>query len=222
MHSWLFIKSVDQKVCNFLLGSMIKSILLFIIALALTSFSPKGITKWVITQNSSLTINGSTNVNKFSCAILSYPKTDTIIINKINDQVQLSGVLSLNVNDFECNNVMMTHQFRKTLKHEEFPLLNIIFISLKEFPNPNQKVNSIKGLVAIKIAGVIKRFEICYDFEVQNNNLVLKGSQNVNFSDFKLVAPQRIGKLIKAKDELNVVFVLKMKMVESIPNAPMN
>ncbi len=193
---------------------MINRILL-ITALVLTSFTiPKLATKWVITQNSSLAINGSTNVNKFSCAILSYPKTDTITINRANDQMLLTGVLSLNVKNFECNNVMMTHQFRKTLKHEEFPLLYITFLSLKEFPSPNLKTNSIKGLVEIKIAGVTKRYQICYEFVSLNNNLQLRGSQMVNFSDFKLIAPQKIGKLIKTKDQLNVVFELKMKLVD--------
>jgi len=175
---------------------------------------PKATTKWVISQNSSLTINGNTNVNKFSCAILSYPKTDTITINRENNQILLTGALSLNVKNFECNNAMMTHQFRKTLKHEEFPLLNITFISLKESPNLNSKTNAIKGLVAIKIAGVTKRYEICYEFRSVNNNLQLQGSQTVNFTDFKLAPPQRVGKLIRAKDELNVVFELNMKIAE--------
>ena len=106
----------------------------------------------------------------------------------------------------------MTHQFRKTLKHEEFPLLYITFISLKEFPNANQKNNSIKGLVAIKIAGITKRFDICYEFESLDNTLQLRGSQVVNFSDFKLTAPQGLGKLVKTKDELSVVFELNMKL----------
>ena len=196
---------------------MIKHVLLFSTILVLTSFTtPKHATKWIITQNSSLTINGNTNVNKFSCAILSYPKTDTITISEdtANENLMLSGVLSLNIKNFECNNVMMTHQFRKTLKHDEFPLLYITFLSLKEFPNPNQKINLIKGLVAIKIAGVTKHYVTCYTLEVLNQNLTLRGSQAVNFSDFKLIAPKRVGKIIQAKDALNVAFELKLSMVE--------
>lgn len=194
---------------------MINRILFFFVILSLASFTlPKHATKWVIIQNSSLTINGNTNINKFSCAILSYPKSDTITINSVNDLVHLSGNLSLNVSEFECNNVMMTHQFRKTLKSEDFPLLYVNFLSLKEFPNSRLKQKQVKGLVAIKIAGITKRYEICYLLEQQNNNLVLRGSQYVNFSDFKLIAPHRVGKMIKAKDQLNVVFELRMKIAE--------
>ncbi|MGF1926165.1 MAG: YceI family protein [Bacteroidia bacterium] len=183
--------------------------------LVLTSFTSfKNRAKWVIAQNSSLTINGSTNINKFSCAILSYPKTDTITINDLNDLVHLSGNLTLNVKNFECNNIMMTHQFRKTLKSEEFPLLNINFLSLKEFPNANSKLKQVKGLVAIKIAGVTKKYEICYQLESQKNNLVLTGIQQVNFSDFKLIPPHRVGKMVRAKDQLNVIFELRMKVVD--------
>ena len=200
---------------HLLKGIMFNYIYLLAVFSVLTSFpllNPT--TKWVITQNSSLTINGSTNVNKFSCTILNYPKTDTITINRENNEALLTGTFKLNVKNFECNNVMMTHQFRKTLKHEEFPLLYITFISLKEFPSPNQKNNPIKGLVAIKIAGITKRFDICYEFESLDNTLQLRGSQTVNFSDFKLVAPQRLGKLVKTNDQLSVIFDLKLKKVE--------
>lgn len=198
-----------------LLNPMIKQILLLIAVLVLISFTiPKDATKWVILQNSSLTINGSTNVNKFSCAIVSYSKADTITLNNVNEMVHLSGNLNLNVKNFECNNIMMTHQFRKTLKSDEYPSLHINFLSLKEFPNPSQKLKQVRGLVAIKIAGITKKYEINYLLEPQGANMVLRGSQQVNFSDFKLIPPHRVGKMIKAKDQLQVVFELRMRTVD--------
>jgi len=191
---------------------MIRMLLLsYLLALSVYML-PQNTSKWVVTQNSSLTINGSTNINRFSCAILKYPQTDTISIHKVNDKICLTGTINLEVKNFECNNRMMTHQFRKTLKLEEFPLLSISFISLKEFPN--QKANQVRGTVAIKIAGVTKRYEISYEFESRHHTLKLRGTQAVNFSDFRLTSPQRMGKLIKANDELNVVFELQIKPVD--------
>jgi hypothetical protein len=35
---------------------------------------------------------------------------------------------------------------------------------------------------------------------------LLKGNQSIYFSDFKLIAPSKLGGVIKAKDELQVEF----------------
>lgn len=211
-----FVTSNDAFIYKAIMIHRLKLLIItIIITLTLTSFTiPKYVSNWVITQHSALIIKGSTNVNKFSCSILNYPKTDTITITKVNDLIQLSGKFGLKVSNFECNNLMMTNQFRNTLKNEEFPLLYITFISLKEIPSANQPLNQVKGLVAITIAGVTKRFEICYKFESLTNSFRLIGSQNINFSDFKLTPPQRVGKLIKANDELKVDFELRLKLAE--------
>ena len=99
--------------------------------------------------------------------------------------------------------------FRKTLKEDRFPFLQIRFVSLKETP----MLSSVKGLVEISIAGVTKRFEINYQLSIDKNAITLTGNHMINFSDFNLVPPKKIGKLIQAKDELAVLFTLKMEPV---------
>ena len=197
-----------------------KWILIGLISLSLTSF--KFInkptfghsSKWVITQNSSLTVNGSTNVNRFSCVILQYPKTDTVNVTQgKNNKIVLSGSLNIEVKNFNCNNMMMTKQLRKTLQDEKYPFLRIKFLSLKEMPGVDQEKSFIKGNVEINIAGVPKRFEICYQLKMKNTSMELIGLQPINFSDFNLVPPKKIGKLIQAKDQLIVAFFLKMELV---------
>lgn len=197
-----------------------KWILIGLISLSLTSF--KFInkptfgqsSKWVITQNSSLTVNGSTNVNKFSCVILKYPKMDTVTISEDKtSNITLTGKLNIEVKNFDCSNYMMTKELRKTLNEKQFPYINIKFLSLKEVMGTKQKYSNIKGLVAIEIAGVEKRFEISYQFNIDKNKMMLMGSQAINFSDFSLLPPKKMGKLIMAKDQLVVVFYLKLEAV---------
>ncbi|RZL47779.1 MAG: YceI family protein, partial [Pedobacter sp.] len=138
-----------------------KTILILLLAFTLTSLKivdktdfKNRSTKWLISENSSLIVNGSTNISKFSCTILRYPKTDTIQISldKTNN-ILLSGTVNIEVKNFDCNNYMMTKELRKTLKENEFPYLHIKFISLKEITNITQKSN-MKGVVEIEIAGV--------------------------------------------------------------------
>src|ERR1700712_2428451 len=87
---------------------------------------PIGVTKrWVISENSSLCVNGSTNINKFACDIPTYDQTDTLTVikGKGGKEVVLSGTIGLKVQSFDCHNSIMTRDLRKTLKEKEFPRL---------------------------------------------------------------------------------------------------
>jgi len=196
---------------------IMKTFIISLLAFLLTSFSiadKKSSTKWVISQNSILTVNGSTNINKFSCAIVQYPKTDTV--NIIQDQqrnILLNGIVNIDVKNFDCKNIMMTKQLRKTLREVEYPQFKIKFLSLKGIFFAKQKSNMMKGLVEICIAGIAKRYEVNYQLNYTKNELLLSGNQSINFSDFNLEPPKKMGKLIQAKDQLVVVFSLSMESV---------
>ena len=179
-------------------------------------FPIKENTKWVISQNSNLIVTGSTNLNHFSCSILSYPQTDTITLYKANllKELPLSGRINLKVADFVCNNKLMTNELRKTLKLERYPYLQINFITLNQFIDLNSKPFPIKGRVDIEIAGVKKRYEVNYKLHIDEEKIIhLVGYRDVNFSDFKLVPPKKLGKLLQAKDKLTVAFHLQINSV---------
>jgi hypothetical protein len=180
-------------------------------------FPIKENTKWVISQNSNLTVIGSTNLNRFSCAILSYPQTDTITLYKVNQlkELPLSGCINLKVADFVCNNKLMTNELRKTLKLAQYPYLHINFISLNEFMVLKSKPILVKGIVDIEIASVKKRYVVNYQLHVDEHKMIhLVGYRDINFSDFELVPPKKLGKLVQAKDKLTVSYHLQMNLVQ--------
>lgn len=190
-------------------------LLLTLLFLLLAGLRPAGKTKstskWVVSENSMLTVNGSTNINRFSCVILRYPKTDTVLVSKDKtDHIALSGILNLEVKNFDCNSAMMTKQLLNTLQENRFPVLRIKFLSLKEIPSESQN-SFVKGDVEITLSGVLKRFEIRYQINVKRGSIELIGQQAINFSDFHLIPPQKIGRIIRAKDQLVVAFFLKME-----------
>lgn len=170
---------------------------------------------WVVMQGSSLTVNGSTNVNKFQCDITDYslPDTITCVKQSKSQTLPMNGKLKLDIESFDCHNRMMTSDLRKTLKYKDFPKLIIKFISINSFPN-FKNPTKITGTVDIGLAGVTKRYDISYVFSVDNNNMVhLKGDRAVTFTDFNLTPPSKLGGVIKAKDELLVEFKLNLKPV---------
>jgi hypothetical protein len=172
--------------------------------------------KWVVNENSSLSVNGSTNINKFSCLIPAYGQIDTITLSKsaVEKGIVLSGSIDPNVSSFDCHNSGMTKQLQKTLNEKQFPRLRIRFLSLDRLPVLTARPQLITGMVAIEIAGVSKRFAINYQIsQGANNGLELLGSRTLTFSDFNLIPPTKLGGMIKTKDELMVAFTLNMKAI---------
>lgn len=182
--------------------------------------------RWVLSKHCTLKVNGSTNINKFSCTIPEYVNPDTLIIEKVNKQqrVKIKGSIILGVQNFDCKNAMMTSDLRKTLKSKLYPKLIITFEDLSNYPDPAYRgttitdpahpATAITGFVTIELAGAVKRFEINYQYVMSgDNNLKLIGSKKVNFSDFNIIPPKRLGGMIKTNNELDVEFMLNIKIL---------
>jgi hypothetical protein len=175
-----------------------------------------GPVRWVLSKQSTLKVNGSTNINKFSCIIPEYIQPDTLTVTKLNKQqrVKITGSISLGVQYFDCKNPMMTSDLRKTLKAKVYPKLTIAFEDLSSYPDPARSGTAITGFVTIELAGAVKRFEVDYKYVMnEDNNLRLIGSKKVNFSDFNIDPPKRLGGMIKTNNELNVEFMLNIKIL---------
>ena len=174
-------------------------------------------TKWLVSENSSLSVNGSTNINQFKCDIPYCDQQDTIVITreKADKDVKLSGCIRLSVSSFDCHSDMMTNNLRKTLKEKQFPELKIEFLSLNGLPDLSIKPTDLKGLVNIEIAGAKKQYEVNYHLSEDAQHVAhLLGTQDVKFSDFNLTPPKKLGGLVRSKDKLTVIFHLRMKAID--------
>ncbi len=170
--------------------------------------------KWVVVSGGSLRVDGNTNINNFSCAITNYNKPDTITVYPSNSQVIfLKGSMALDVQCFNCHNPIMTADLRKTLKAKEYPQLVITFLTMNSYPD--MATPDIKGLVLIELAGVSRKYEV--DYKVGSTDLGfinLIGVRKVNFSDFNLTPPRKLGGMIKTNNELSVVFTIRLRALE--------
>ncbi|HVU94205.1 MAG TPA: hypothetical protein VHE34_03235 [Puia sp.] len=171
--------------------------------------------RWVVDKNSTLQVSGRTNVNRFSCMVGEYAAPDTICFAKPcrgARGVALSGEIRLPIDGFDCNNRMMTGEFRKALRDGQYPELSISFISLDRMPEPCGVIQSLKGSVEIGLSGVSRQFEIDYSsLMVDGGTIVLQGSRSLTFSDFGLVPPTKMGGLVRVKDNLDVHFTLCLR-----------
>jgi hypothetical protein len=177
-------------------------------------------TNWIVQKSSSLSINGRTNINHFSCAVAQYSEPDTIAFLNEGCRGKLSGIplcgtLKINIADFDCRNRMMTGEFKKTLLYKQYPQLKIIFLNLERMPAFLSQQETLKGQVFIELAGVSKQFEMDYTSNREDSGTVqLTGSRQLCFSDFGLQPPQKMGGLVRVNEMLNVKFMLCLRRIE--------
>lgn len=194
---------------------MKKIIALALIALAVCATGFTRIGTWVIDAESQLTIQGSTNVKAFICKIEYCAGTDTLHYLQNNSAHELRFIrsrMTVPIRNFDCGAKPISKDFRKTLKAETHPNLEINFVSFTTMYFKDK--STIKGVVDITLAGVTTRYTICYQVTVkQNGKVLLNGIQAVNFSHFHLAAPEKLKGLIKVKDGLKVEFNLVLKEV---------
>lgn len=200
-----------------------KIILLFIVFIIGSSFNlnshqeVSSSKKMLVNKSGSLIVNGSTSVNRFDCIVLNYCRPDTIVLqanHSTTNRINLKGDILIAIQSFDCHNKMMTAELRKTLKAKENPYLKIHFVSMAKFPSWLSQKEHIKGVVIIEIAKVQKKFNIDFEFyKDEDQNIHMLGSRDINFSDFNITPPTKLGGMIKTKDKLGIEFHLQLKEI---------
>ena len=180
------------------------------------SIRNNSLARWVVERNSSLNIQGETNINSFQCDVTEYLKPDTLVYTK-NDAVKklsfTNSCLIIDIKRFDCHNKFITEDFRSALKADENPDLKILFLTIDQFSNSyNNQI--VKGIVDIELAHAVKRVEIDYTIKtLTGNRIQMNGSHVFSFSDFNLKAPKKLAGLIRTKNQIKVNFQLFFKAI---------
>ena len=185
-------------------------------AMQIADSTPRATYRWAIGKGSTLRIAGSSNVNKFTCAIPGYNAPDTLVCTDNSGSVRMKGSLEIDVLSFDCGNKMITKDLRKTLKHETYPRLYVRFVTLETMPALATGQQQTKGWVEVELAGVRKTFQLSYTMDkAANGSLILNGSRIFCFSDFRLAPPKKLAGIIKIRDEFAVDFALQLIPIKS-------
>ncbi len=188
----------------------------FLFYLAFFSLCQQGLAQskdafvWNVLPNSSIVIHGSSNVNTFGCASTGAFRSKAIEGTIGQGKVSLKGSISIAINQLDCKNRMLNKDLRQTLKADQYPTLTIYFINLDKIPQLNGNSETIYGTVLIELAGKRKNFNLRYSLTRTKEGLLLEGGRLFTFSDFDLRPPQKIGGLIKVRDNFDVNFTLHL------------
>jgi hypothetical protein len=170
--------------------------------------------RWVAKEGT-LKVDGTTNVNKFSCLVKDYNHPDTLTFYPAPQSVLMSGCVKLPVMSFDCMNGAMTDGLRKALNAKEFPRLSITFLSLEKYPVLKSAEERITGMVNIEMAGVSKKIAVNYRILMDDQQVIhLVGTQTILFTSFGLIPPRKLGGMIRTDDQLQVEFHLSFKVIK--------
>lgn len=191
-------------------------VIFLILTLTMVSFrthEKAAVNAWVIEKKSTLSIDGSSNINKFTCEIREYVNPDTlkhVSDPSRNKYIFSDSRLTVDLKSFDCHHKYITADFRKMLKADKYPHIIIHFISLDEF----HQQGTVKGLVDIELAGRKKRMEVLYNCtSIGGSQLKLIGERRMKFTDFELQPPSKLGGLIRINEEILVHFNLYFRKI---------
>lgn len=174
----------------------------------------RSLVSWVIEPSSNLIINGSSNVNQFSCGLNSYLYADTLEVEeRTPTHIKFSKRrLLLPVVDFDCKNRLITNDFQETLQTDKYPQIGITFLSLKLVSAPEAPIDNYDALLLIELAGKTRQVNILFSFyEKSYSQFKLTGNKSLRFSDFELEPPTKMMGLVKVADELTIDFNLVIR-----------
>ena len=182
-------------------------------------------TNLTIKSESSLVINGSTNISKFKLTLdgRDFPGPEfRFITNLENERITLSrNKISLEVKKFHSGNILALNGFLDLINADQYPLLEI---ELKEIilnkPEANTSMSDIKeysvkeGKAAVKITltGETRSYEIPFKAERKKSEISGNGSLKLTIKDFGLVPPVAMMGLVKISEwiEIKIRFSLNV------------
>jgi hypothetical protein len=193
-------------------------ILLFLFSLVLfsaTAYDDEIIYRLAIHPTSSVTISGSTNVNKFKCVINKYSGKDTLLLTAERGKGAYfkRGIAKLEASLFDCEKNVITKDFAETIQAKNYPYITINFISLERVPEFAETEEPFRGKFTITLGNVAVPAGVrCRIVKDKNNLIHLRGWHLFKFSDFNLEAPTKMMGLVKVDELITVDFHLVLRM----------
>ena len=163
-----------------------------------------------VMSDSSIQINGSTNVNTFICDLNLDQVNSVITANYLKNDNRLNfnnTVIEFQNNCFDCGSNVMNKEFLKMLNTELFP--NIILELSEVVTNPSDHEDIYVHLI-VSLAGCTQNY--CAPITLEHNTIYKAlGCLSLRLSDFNLSPPKKALGLITVSNEIDINFDLKIK-----------
>lgn len=156
-------------------------------------------------------INGSSNVNEFSCYYTGNFKDKTYCIYGALEGMVMdlrNAKFCLEVGNFDCGNPIMTSDFKKTLKQKEFPEISMEIQSIDFVCKKNIECKSsvVFANIQVTAGGQSKGYCIQADRNLINEGVKFSGNFDIEVEDFGIDPPTHAFGLVKVNSTMNIEF----------------
>jgi len=172
-------------------------------------------------NESTLIINGSTNMNAFTCRLEQDLSSDTLDVfaSRASQSIRLQqAAVKVRAENFACGKRKITRDMHKTLKSDEHPyiVLNFTRVDYSVTDSLDYSIPEVQATAAITIAGVEKTYSIPFkNVAFEGDVLSFKGKKELQMSTFNLDPPSPLFGLIKVDDAVEVEFYLYIRILKA-------
>lgn len=176
--------------------------------LPLTGLAQNG--KVQLSDESKLSINGTSNVTDFRCNSEHHLEQDTLSYDYhyTGNVINVDGVtLNLEIDQFDCGKRGINRDFKSTLKYKKHPFIQLTLNELVMADSSDLAPQHAR--VTIEIAEVQREYVVpLLAFSSSEKQIVVEGRKTLYMSDFGLKPPSPLFGLIQVSDELEIDFQL--------------
>lgn len=170
-----------------------------------------------VNKNSSLSINGSSNIVNFKLIQSSenFIQKNMIITASQNDKkLYLSeNQLIVPIRSFTSSNKMALRDFYKLLKSDEYPTMDIHLYYI-HLPDTTDSTAGI-AVVDVTITDVTKKYNFPFKIEKNGTRYIFNVEKQINIRDFGLEPPVQMMGMLKVDEMINI----NLKMICDIQPA---
>lgn len=178
---------------------------MFIISISLLHLKAQN---FKVITGKSVVIEGQTSFGKFSCHYQTHNKADTIYFESSERGKHPVLSIHLPVEAFGCGNKMLNRDFSKTLKSDEYPIIQVWVDRF--FKRDGRYFSSLR----LKLVGKeLYMEELAFKLEGDENDKVLSATFGLDLQYFDLEPPKKLLGLLKVHNELNID--LRLNLLES-------
>lgn len=186
--------------------------LFFLIPFVTQAQSTNELTDICFIENSKIIILGTSNVTDYSCKLYDFSNNSAIRISSrvFGHTIKLkNAAITLKADGFDCNNQLITRDFYKAIKGDEFPEIQVQFHQftlikeVSEFPTQE----NVPSKISIVLAGQTNYYSThLSSLKVSQDQLTIEGSIDLLMSDFDIIPPKALFGTIQTDNEISIDF----------------
>jgi hypothetical protein len=176
------------------------------------------IVAYEIDEQSSLYIEGSSNVNRFDCALKDqFSKAEAHVTFAEGGRIMLfdMATLTLRTAGLDCDNEMMNEDLLKTMKADQYPYITVSLKSAKVIEGSLDNIGESARLKAEALFTITHvRRTVILDvkaWRMSENQFRFTSSASLRMTDYDIEPPSVLFGLIKVRDKISLKFDLITK-----------